>query len=310
MKTRGKIFGVFRIGAFGVMPFWFAAITAQAHPGAGIVVNRQGQVFFTDTGRGVWKIDAQGNLTLVSEMAFHWMALDENGHFGGPGSARFSTSSWEIRRITPEGVRPAIIIASDWPITVGFDGHLYYAPYPGQAPLKVVRMAADGRTSPFATLSESADGEPLGWFNGVTTAPDGAIYFAENRALRKITRDGIVSVVAQAIRVPGCSESSGPDMPPVPSLRGLAVDALGNVFAAATGCRCVLKITEQGVIETLLRADPPWSPTGITLHKDEIYVLEYDHTPVSGRDWPPRVRKISADGTVTTLVSIKRSSSR
>ena len=34
-----------------------------AHPGSGIVVDRQGQVYFVDTGQGVWKLDTQGRLT-------------------------------------------------------------------------------------------------------------------------------------------------------------------------------------------------------------------------------------------------------
>lgn len=34
-----------------------------AYPGSGIVVDRRGQVYFADTGHGVWKIGANGQLT-------------------------------------------------------------------------------------------------------------------------------------------------------------------------------------------------------------------------------------------------------
>ena len=54
---------------------------AAAHPGSGIVIDKEGQVFFTDTGRGVWKIDRQGNLSLLPVSLFHWMAIDEDGYF-------------------------------------------------------------------------------------------------------------------------------------------------------------------------------------------------------------------------------------
>ncbi len=38
--------------------------TARAHPGSGIVVDAQGQVFFQDSAaRTVWKIDTQGKVT-------------------------------------------------------------------------------------------------------------------------------------------------------------------------------------------------------------------------------------------------------
>ena len=32
----------------------------MAHPGSGIVVDRRGEIYFVDTGSGVWKIDLHG----------------------------------------------------------------------------------------------------------------------------------------------------------------------------------------------------------------------------------------------------------
>ena len=52
---------------------------ALAHPGAGIVVDSRGQVFFADTGVGVWKIDGQGDLGRVPGRAYHWMTVDAAG---------------------------------------------------------------------------------------------------------------------------------------------------------------------------------------------------------------------------------------
>ena len=42
---------------------------AVAHPGSGIVVAETGRVYFTDTGRGVWRVDDEGKLTLISKSA-------------------------------------------------------------------------------------------------------------------------------------------------------------------------------------------------------------------------------------------------
>ncbi|HEV8058834.1 MAG TPA: hypothetical protein VGP68_03120 [Gemmataceae bacterium] len=60
---------------------------ASAHPGSGIVVDAQGQVFFQDSGgRAIWKIDAAGTLTKLSDkIGEHWMALDTEGHFARVG---------------------------------------------------------------------------------------------------------------------------------------------------------------------------------------------------------------------------------
>jgi len=37
----------------------------HTHPGSGIVVDRDGNVYFTDTGSGIWKLDRQGKPTKV-----------------------------------------------------------------------------------------------------------------------------------------------------------------------------------------------------------------------------------------------------
>jgi len=60
-----------------------------------------------------------------------------------------------------------------------------------------------------------------------------------------------------------------------------------------------------GTVETVLRAEPPWSPTDVAVHGREIYVLEWTNAnqgPEAG--WRPRVRKLGAHGEVTTLITI------
>src|SRR6059036_1011961 len=62
--------------------FFLAAFTASAHPGSGIVVDTQGNVYFTHLGRGVGKIDPQGKLTYVGHTrGGHWMCLDPDEEF-------------------------------------------------------------------------------------------------------------------------------------------------------------------------------------------------------------------------------------
>jgi hypothetical protein len=93
----------------------------------------------------------------------------------------------------------------------------------------------------------------------------------------------------------------------LPYLRGLAVDAQGTVYAAATSCHLVLKIAPDGKVETVLRAERPWSPTGVAVHGGAVYVLEYTNAnggPDEG--WRPRVRRLGSDGQVTTLATISR----
>src|SRR5262245_10917847 len=74
---------------------------ASAHPGSGIVVDGQGQVFFQDiVGRTSWKIEEQGKLTKFSDkVGGHWMALDAEGSF-----ARADLKL--VERVTPASVKP------------------------------------------------------------------------------------------------------------------------------------------------------------------------------------------------------------
>jgi hypothetical protein len=50
-----------------------------AHPGSGIVVDRLGQVYFVDTGQGVWRIGGTGEVSRHEGPAFHFMAGDPKG---------------------------------------------------------------------------------------------------------------------------------------------------------------------------------------------------------------------------------------
>src|SRR5438067_13106080 len=67
------------IGCLAVVTF---TSPAEAHPSSGIVVDEQGQVFFSDLSRGVLKIDASGAVsTIRSNEGGHWLALDVEGRF-------------------------------------------------------------------------------------------------------------------------------------------------------------------------------------------------------------------------------------
>ena len=67
-----------------------------------------------------------------------------------------------------------------------------------------------------------------------------------------------------------------------------------------------MKITSTGQVSTVLKSERPWNPTGVALHADDIYVLEWTHANGGAGDgWRPRVRKLARDGTVSLLVEIK-----
>ncbi len=285
-----------------------AAATARvsAHPGSSIAVDAHKQVYFVDTGQGVWKIDTQGKLSLIHTLAYHWMALDEKGHFAKSNSlGDFDGGSFE--RVTPVGAIPTVIISSDYPIAVGPDGGLYYVPYKPEGLRELVRRMPDGARTVITTLPTETGEKAAHWVNGIAVGPDGLLYFTDNDAVRRLEPNGGLTTVRESISAPDCSGDPDLAVPKLPYLRGLALGPDGTIYAAANGCRTVIAIPRKGTIRTILRAERPWSPTGVALSGGDIYVLEYLHTPGENRrEWVPRVRKIGGDGRITTLATVSR----
>jgi hypothetical protein len=58
-----------------------------------------------------------------------------------------------------------------------------------------------------------------------------------------------------------------------------------------------------GKVETVLKSEKPWSPTGVAVRGKDVFVLEYTNTD-QARDWAPRVRKLGADGKVAILADL------
>jgi hypothetical protein len=280
---------------------------AGAHPGSGIVVDARGRVYFTDTGKGIARVDEEGRLSYLPGEAFHWMALDEKGAFG---QARADLGGG-FQRVTAAGQRPALVTASDFPFTFTGDGSLYY---PGPSGLH--RRHPNGRDEPF--VSKARSGDLLRNITGAASGPDGSLYLmsldgsspdegTDQHAIVRVGGDGRPTLFAENFIT---SAAVGPTEP-VPGSRrtysrGLAVDGSGTVFVAATGSRVVLAIGANRKVRAVLRAEPPWTPTGVAVRGSRLYVLEYDLTPVPARQWPPRVRTLDKRGTVTTLVTLPR----
>jgi hypothetical protein len=281
--------------------FALATLSAWAHPGSGIVVDQEGNVYFC--GRGLVKMDAKGKLTYLNrKTGGHWMCLDMKGSFS-------RTQPKYFERITPPGVKPALVFADGGsPIAVLPDGNLYYASNdekltPGG--LQVTRNSPRGEISAFPPDGKKVT-ERFG-ITGLAAGPEGALYIACPTAVLRLNMDGTFTTLADSIALKDCDVDYPDHNPnlPLPFLRGLAVDEHGTVFAAAVGCHAVVKITPDGKVETILKAERPWSPTGVAVHRGEVYVLEYTNAN-GGRaeGWYPRVRKRASDGEVTTLVTL------
>ena len=278
------------------------ASVAFAHPGSGIQVAKDGRVFFVDTGGGVFVVQRDGRLVRHPGPAFHWFALDE-----ASGLAKTRWPSIPGSEITSVGTRPTVVLSSDFAVAIGRDGALYYPQATGESGWTLHRVAPSGARTTFATFNGPKRDNDRGWVNGMATAPDGSLYVSLDRAIQKIDAQGRVSIVAQDIAVPGCARIPGVEAHLGPYLRGLAVAPNGTVFVAAAGCGAVLMVSPKGEVKPVLRTSPPYSPTAVAVADGEVYVLEYLHTASDDRsEWITRVRKITRDGKVVTVVEKTR----
>lgn len=282
-------------------------VAVDAHPPSGIVVADGGTVYFQDGLKGVWKIPDGGEPSLFHPLAWHWMTADPAGKFA---NAPEQFGEW-FARVSPRGQSPALIICSDFPCAMGRDGNLYFA---YMHSLKIMRRTPDGTETVLVEPEKfRVDASRPYGVTGLTCGPDGTLYLflladdSGQHAVYTVDMDGSIRRFAAnfvAKKLPK-SERHPEAMPEY--CRGLAVDREGNVFVAVTGNRCVMKLMPGGQSTTILTCNKPWTPTGVAVHEGHVFVLEYDdETPTEGRNWPPRVRRVTPGGTVTVVAQIKR----
>ncbi len=286
---------------------------AVAHPGWGLVIDRQGSVYFTDLER-VWKIDAEGRVSVfVEDVHTHDLYLDDAGMLYGEhewyeqSTQTFHTRYWKA---TPEG---RVSDISEEEAARFFDrwdaeGNRYRLTNDREKAV-VLKTTPQGETRRIAGGAFGyADGPGhaarFRLFGTSTWGPDGRIYVTNGGLLRAVSTDGTAATLAGPEQgFPHSVQDNG--RPRYSALLGLAVAADGTVYFADIDQRKVFKITPDGALTTVLEPDALWIPVGIALDGNDVYVLEYrrDFASPTNRIGPsgPRVRKLSPDGSVTLV---------
>lgn len=262
--------------------------TAQAHPGVGIVQDRRGNVFFTDT-KQVWKITPDGGKSVaVHDVHTHELCLDaEDNLYGedlwyeGDASGKWGHRVW---RLQPDGVVKDVIPAregflNDYSFVRDRDGNMYWADRGKETIIR--KRSPDGKIATYATGAFRA-------VQRMTSMPDGTLFLMDAGDLLRISRDAKVTIVAANL--------TGQQAPPakVAELNyhmGLWTDGEARVYVAIAAERLVLRVDADGRTKVVARSSAPWSPSGGMLDRDgSLWLLEYDSAN------SVRARRIDRDG--------------
>src|SRR5690242_7127511 len=155
----------------------------------------------------------------------------------------------------------------------------------------------------------SALSAPLGKVDGIAVDTSGNVYASDpdNNLILKITRDGVVNIVA-GNRIAGFSGDGGPaTSASIFAPGGVAVDAQGNIFFADTGNNRVRKVTPGGIISTVAGTGVySFSGDGGPAINAALNVAAAVAVDASGNLFivdraNARIRKVAPDGIITTF---------
>lgn len=165
----------------------------------------------------------------------------------------------------------------------------------------------------YDSLSAASTISPVNHPLDVAVDKNGTVYYTEYNRVKKMTPAGEITVLAgNGVRTyaDGSGTAASFDIPVA-----LAVDGSGNVFVADRDNNCIRKISPAGLVTTFAGkgrvygyADGKgsdvrfWEPTGIAVDKTgNVYVSDRSNE---------RIRKITPDGTVSTLAGDGKSGYR
>ena len=262
------------------------AAEAQLNFPEGLELDGSGNLYVADTlNRRIRRIDAEGVITTIA-------GTGERGFSGDGGPAAEAQLTWA------DG------------LALDGSGNLYVADGG-----RIRRIDAEGVITTIAGTGErgfSGDGGPaaeaqLTWADGLALDGSGNLYVADGGRIRRIDAEGVITTIA-GTGERGFSGDGGPAAEAqfaYPS--GLALDGSGNLYVADSGNSRIRRIDAEGVITTIAgTGERGFSgdggpateaqlayPGGLAVDgSGNLYVAD------SGNS---RIRRIDAEGTITTI---------
>jgi hypothetical protein len=230
-------------------------------------------------------------------------------------SANYTVSTFAgngTNGLDPSTGAPALF---NFPADIAFDasGNLFVADYLND---KIRKITPSGIMTTYAGTTTGYSDGPISTAefyhpSSIAFDQEGNLFVAEagNLRIRKISTTGIVSTLAGS-GVAGYADGTGISAQ-IDDPGGMAIDSMGNIYLTQKGFYGIRKITPEGVVSTFVGSTTMGyaEGKGTTARFSEIYNLEID-----GQDniYVPdfnnsRIRKVTADGIVSTSTKIENS---
>ncbi len=255
VDTAGNVSSIAGTGVQGFSGDGGPADRAQLNQPIGLAVDATGTIFVSELSGRIRKIDGSGIITTIAGTGLPAFSGD-----GGPASAA------AIGPIVPLAVDPA--------------GNLLLA---DQLNRRIRRIDAAGQiatlvggTAPASGAGTDAD---IGMPGAVAADPQGNVYFPANGALRRLSAEGRIEILA-----------GGPKDLLAPS--GMAVGPDGALYFADPQCNCIRRTSAGSALQTVAGEGPevgrdtsgPSSESATPAIPDARLHLEWEHVFRSGSD--------------------------
>lgn len=255
--------------------YFFIINSLEAHPGIGIVMDNEGNVYYTDLTH-VWKIPKEGKLTIaVENVHTHELYLDSNGNlygehewYNGEATDTWGNYVWclnkdgDFEKVIPdfEGFLDNTTLIRD------NEGNSYWSKKSGNGEV-LMKQSVNGDNYKFS----SHQFDDIRWMHFSTN--DENLYVVDNLKIKKITPSGNVEVLAENLKENGAPFMGVGDRH---YIFGLWTDTHKNIYVALYGAGKVKKINHKGEITTVFVSDEGWSPSGGLIEKNgTLWIMEF-----------------------------------
>ncbi|MCM4152900.1 hypothetical protein DHD05_15005 [Arenibacter sp. N53] len=263
---------------------------AEAHPGVGIVMDGNGNVFYTDLTH-VWKISPDGERSIaVRNVHTHELYLDVNGDlygehewYEGEATDKWGNYVWCLSKdgVLEKSIPDVEGFLDNDTLVRDMEGNSYWEKKSGDYQI-LMRETSNGQNSKF-TKHHFKD---IRWTH--FSKNDKNLYVVDKLEIKKVSPSGNVTLIADDLK------ETKPPFEGVADrhyIFGIWTDKDINVYVAVYGASKIKKIDADGKITTVFESESGWSPCGGLIAPDGTqWIMEFSENNKT------RVVKIDAFG--------------